>query len=35
MLQIALKVNGRDCQVEVNPFDTLAKVFEKSSVSST
>ena len=29
MLQITLKVNGKDCQVEVNPFDTLARVLRE------
>ncbi len=29
MLQITLKVNGKDCKVEVNPFDTLAKVLRE------
>ena len=29
MLQISFKVNGRDCRVEVNPFDTLAKVLRE------
>jgi aerobic-type carbon monoxide dehydrogenase small subunit (CoxS/CutS family) len=30
MLQISFNVNGRDYQVEVNPFDTLAKVLRET-----
>jgi len=29
MLQISFKVNGKDCQVDVHPFDTLAKVLRE------